>query len=153
MSTYAITGTSKGLGLALTKHLLDLPSTQIAHIFALSRSAPTKALAALIQNSNDRVTHIKCAVDDDESVQQAASEVDKALNGKGLDVLVNNAGVGGAAKTFTLEGHSAEFLNQFLNTNVTGVHRCSVAFLPLLRRGREKKVMNMYVGRDVLLRE
>lgn len=151
MSTYAITGTSKGLGLELTKHLLDLPSTQIAHIFALSRGAPTEALTTLIQNSNGRVTHVKCAVDSDESVQQAAADVEKALDGKGLDVLVNNAGIGGAAKTLTLEGHSAEFLNQFLNTNVTGVHRCTVAFLPLLRRGREKKVINMYVRHGILL--
>ena len=151
MSTYLITGTSKGVGLELVAQLLALPNTQISHIFAVSRSKPTPDLQTLLDSNKDRVTHVTGAVDSDSSITAAADEVTKLLDGKGLDVLVNNAGIGGASSSFTMEGYSAEHLNSFLNTNVTGVHRCSVAFLPLLRKGREKKIINLCVGFAYLL--
>lgn len=143
MSTYLITGTSKGVGLELTKQLLALPASQIRHIYALSRGKPTPGLQTLLDNHPDRVTHITGAVDDDASIRAAADQVSTLLDGSGLDVLVNNAGIGGPSSTFTLEGYTAAHLHQLLDTNVTGVHRVIVAFLPLLRRGREKKIINM----------
>lgn len=143
MSTYAITGTSKGVGLSLTQHLLTLPSSKVSHIFALSRGAPTPALQSLLSANATRLTHVRCAVNDSASVQQAVEEITSALDGKGLDVLVNNAGIGGASKTLKLEGYSEEEVNAFLDTNVTGVWRCTVGFLPLLRKGGEKKIVNM----------
>lgn len=145
MSTYLITGTGKGVGLELTKQLLTLPSSEVTHIFALSRSKPTSGLQSLLDANQGRVTHITGAVDCDDSVQAAADEVTKLLDGKGLDVMVNNAGIGGASKTFKMEGYGSEHVNEFLNTNVTGVHRMTVAFLPLLREGREKKIINLCV--------
>ena len=147
MSTYLITGTSKGIGLCLTAQLLALPTTQVSHIFALSRGPPTPGLKDLLtQHGPERITHVTGAVDSDASISGAAAEVRKvaeAKGTKGLDVLVNNAGIGGASKTFTMEGYSAEEVGKFMETNVVGVHRCIVAFLPLLREGREKKIVNM----------
>lgn len=144
MSTYVITGTSKGIGLELTSQLLSQPSTQTSHIFALSRGKPTPALQDLLAAHGDRVTHITCTVDSDTSVQDAADEIGRALGGKrGVDVLVNNAGIGGAASNFRMEGYSSQRLNEMLNTNVTGVHRMTVAMLPLLRKGEGKKIVNL----------
>lgn len=146
MSTYVITGTSKGIGLELVAQLVALASDKITHIFALSRSKPTSSLQSLIDNNAGRITHVTCAVDSDSSVQNAAEVITKLLGDKGLDVLVNNAGIGGASSTFKLEGHSAQQVGDMLNTNVTGVHRMIVAFLPLLRKGREKKIVNLCVS-------
>ena len=36
-------------------------------------------------------------------------------------------------------------LNEMFNLNVTGVHEVTRAFLPLLRRGEKKAVINMLV--------
>lgn len=91
MSTYLITGTSRGLGLALVRHLANLPSSSVGSIFATSRSEHP-SLHELSQKS-DRIHWIKCDVTDAASVQDAARTVQGKLQGKGLDVLINNAGV------------------------------------------------------------
>lgn len=147
MSTYLITGTSKGVGLCLAQQLLALPAKQVSHVFALSRSPPTPDLQTLLdQHGPERITHITGAVDSDDGINAAAAEVRKVVHAKGfqgLDVLVNNAGIGGPSETFKMEGYSCQQVSAFMETNVVGVHRCIVAFLPLLREGREKKIINM----------
>ncbi|GIK07630.1 hypothetical protein Aspvir_003296 [Aspergillus viridinutans] len=91
MSTYLITGTSRGLGLALVRHLANLPSSSVGTIFATSRSEHP-SLDELSQQS-DRIQWVKCDVTDAASVQDAVRAVQGKLQGKGLDVLINNAGV------------------------------------------------------------
>ncbi|KAF4165673.1 hypothetical protein CNMCM6936_007626 [Aspergillus lentulus] len=69
MSTYLITGASRGLGLALVRHLANLPSTSVGTIFATSRSEHP-SLKELSQQS-DRIKWVKCDVTDAESVHDA----------------------------------------------------------------------------------
>lgn len=146
MSTYLITGASRGIGLELTRQLLALPPTTVRLVFALSRSGPNPALSSLLTEHRDRLIHITASVTDTASVRAAASEVVAHLEkqGKGLDVLVNNAGTqnwneGGIAKL-----DEADLLSVF-DLNVVGVQRVTAAFMPLLEKGGEKKVINMYV--------
>lgn len=82
---------------------------------------------------------------DTNSVHKAAEEVAAQLQGKGLDVLVNNAGTqnwneGGISKL------EEQDLMSVFDLNVVGVQRVTAAFLPLLEKGGEKKVVNMYVS-------
>jgi len=138
--SYVITGASRGIGLELVKQLLA--SSETSKVFALSRGSPPSALQALLDKHSDRVVHITCAVDDDKSVQQAAKDVEAGLNGSGLDILINNAGVMGTVFDGPESLPSAE-LSSVLETNVVGVHRMVVAFLPLLEKGSQKKVISM----------
>jgi NAD(P)-dependent dehydrogenase (short-subunit alcohol dehydrogenase family) len=143
MASYAITGASRGIGLELTKQLLDLPASQVAKIFALTRSSSAPAaLQELIKRNPDRVVHVSASVDDTDSVQKAAEEVKEKLGGQGLDILVNNAGL----QTYNPGGTKAmppHELSENLNVNVIGVHRMIAAFLPLLEMGKQKKVINL----------
>ena len=95
MATYLITGSSRGLGLELATQLANLPSTQVARIFATARSAPSTNLTRLIENSSGRVVYVKLDTSDHTSVTTAAAEVSRNLEdlGVGLDVLINNAGI------------------------------------------------------------
>ncbi|KAM0088698.1 hypothetical protein ACP6JD_007957 [Aspergillus fumigatus] len=91
MSTYLITGASRGLGLALAHHLANLPGSSVGTIFATSRSEHPN-LQELSQQS-DRVKWVQCDVTDSASVHDAVTAVQGQLQGQGLDVLINNAGV------------------------------------------------------------
>lgn len=142
MATYAITGANRGLGLALITQLLQSPPSEISTIYAISRSAPSGAFQSLIEAHPSRLVPIVAAVTDTQAVQRAAQEVETRLDGRGLDVLVNNAGVGpwhpGGVKSVTAEDLAGAF-----DVNVGGPQRCTVAFLPLLEKGSGKMVVNV----------
>lgn len=91
MASFLITGASKGLGLAFVKDLASRKSSEVSKIFAGARTN-VDALKELSQNDS-RIHFVKLDVTNQESVKEAASEVEKKLEGKGLDVLVNNAAI------------------------------------------------------------
>lgn len=92
MASYLITGASRGFGLALAQQLAALPASHVSKIFATARGdAP--ALKELVQKSPNRVVFVELDVTSEKSIEKAADEVEKNLDGKGLDVLINNAAV------------------------------------------------------------
>lgn len=142
MATYLITGASRGIGLELTKQLLEVPASQISKIFTLSRSAPSGSLQELIRSNPDRVVHVAASVDSEESVRAAAKQVESHLSGVGLDVLINNAGVT-AFCPGGVKNMPTDQLAKVLDVNVYGVQRVITAFLPLLEAGKLKRVVSM----------
>ncbi|THX79424.1 NAD(P)-binding protein [Aureobasidium pullulans] len=145
MATYLITGASRGIGLELTKQLLDLPASQVSKIFAVARNTDTGLLQELVQKHSDRIVPISASVQDDASVQKAVEAVKAILQGKGLDALVNNAGVmdHSPGKIGSME---TDQLTWTLDINVVGVQRVTAAFLPLLEQGTQKKIVNISSG-------
>lgn len=91
MASFLITGASRGLGLAFVKELASRKSSEVSKIFAGARNN-VAALQELFQN-DPRVHFVKLDVSNQESVKEAAAEVEKQLEGKGLDVLINNAAI------------------------------------------------------------
>jgi NAD(P)-dependent dehydrogenase (short-subunit alcohol dehydrogenase family) len=92
MASYLITGASRGLGLELTRQLAAFPPSEVGKIFATARGDAPE-LEELAKKSSGRVITIRLDVTDEASIKQAAAEVESKLDGKGLDVLINNAGV------------------------------------------------------------
>ena len=79
MASYLITGASRGIGLELTKQLLELPVSQVGKVFALTRSGSPAPLRDLANRNPDRLVHVIASVDDTESVQRATKEVKAKL--------------------------------------------------------------------------
>jgi NAD(P)-dependent dehydrogenase (short-subunit alcohol dehydrogenase family) len=94
MASYLITGCSRGLGLALVNTLVSFPTSDVSTIFATSRGEST-ALAELVSKHPDRIVTVSLDVLSEESIKAAVHLVEQKLNGKGLDVLINNAGMMG----------------------------------------------------------
>ncbi|KAG4422594.1 hypothetical protein IFR04_004215 [Cadophora malorum] len=139
MATYLITGTSRGLGLALATHLASLPSSQISTIFTLARKS-SPALETLIEKSDGRVILIEADVTDEASIKKAVGEVETKLAGKGLDVLINNVGMMG----LTPDGIAAmDDLADHFTVNVLSAHWTIRNFIPLLEKGTQKKIINI----------
>jgi len=144
MATYLITGASRGIGLELTKQLLELPASQVSKVFAIARNTETDAIKQLEQKYADRLCPVSASVDNTASVQKAVEVVKDKLNGQSLDVLVNNAGITGLTNG-SIKDMELDQLTQILDVNVVGVQRVTAAFFPLLEQGSQKKVINMYV--------
>lgn len=90
MASYLITGASRGLGLELTRQLSA--RSDVSTVFATARGDSPK-LQELASASSGKIVVVKLDVTDEASIKQAAVEVEAHLGGKGLDVLINNAGV------------------------------------------------------------
>lgn len=93
MANYLITGSSRGLGLALASGLAALPSSQIGTIIATARQDNSPQLRELVSKSAGRVGFVQLDVSSTQSIQEAVKSVESQLQGKGLDVLINNAGI------------------------------------------------------------
>jgi NAD(P)-dependent dehydrogenase (short-subunit alcohol dehydrogenase family) len=88
---------------------------------------------------NPEVLFVSLDVSKDDSITAAVQEVTKKLGpGKGVDVLVNNAGIQILEKDGATRMHALE---ESLTVNVVSVHKVSAAFLPLLFWGTQKKLI------------
>lgn len=100
MASYLVTGTSRGLGLAIVAHLANASRSDVGVIFAAARSQ-TPNLKDLVEKSSGRVVYISMDTTNQVEVDNAVKAVEKRLGDKGLDYLINNAGVGGFAPGWT----------------------------------------------------
>ncbi|EIC09472.1 hypothetical protein OR221_0452, partial [Microbacterium laevaniformans OR221] len=76
-----------------------------------------------------------------DTIAVAVGQVRETLGAaRGLDVLINNA----AIMETSLDGvASMDNLRKTFEVNVEAVHNVTAAFLPLLREGSQKKVVNV----------
>ena len=119
-----ITGTSSGFGKLMTHTLIAQGHSVAASMRDVE--GRNQAAAEELREAGARVVEID--VTDDSSVQRGTAEAIEALGG--LDVLVNNAGVGvlGLQEAFTPEDWQRLF-----EINVFGVQRVTRAVLPVMR--------------------
>lgn len=92
MASYLITGASRGIGLAMARTLASKPANEVSVIFAAARTQ-TDDLKRLVAQSSGRIHPVSMDVESKNSIQAAVATVEHALSGKGLDVLINNAGI------------------------------------------------------------
>lgn len=130
-----VTGTSSGIGLATAVELAERGYHVVATMRDVSRSHTLMSAAA------GRGVHLEVRpldVVDDDSVATCVADV-LGRHG-GVDLVVNNAGVG---CTGTLEELSTTDLLSTLNVNVIGVARVTRAVLPAMREARAGRIIAM----------
>ncbi len=123
-----ITGSSSGFGRAGAEHYARAG----AKVFATMRNVPraeAEELGKLARDEKLDLTVLELDVTDDDMVGRAVAEAER-LTGRGLDVLVNNAGVG---ITGPVEVQDMEATRLAFDTNVFGYHRLARAVLPGMR--------------------
>ncbi|OBZ86581.1 hypothetical protein A0J61_05379 [Choanephora cucurbitarum] len=138
-SIFVVTGTSRGLGLELTRQLSAKGHT----VFACARNPDASEKLQELVNSK-QVIPIKLDTLDRESIKAAVKEIEKRAP-EGIDVLINNAGIMSDIHE-TLEELTRENLMQTFEANVCGTNDVTLALLPLLRkRGQDKikKIINI----------
>ncbi|RDH30296.1 hypothetical protein BDQ94DRAFT_148811 [Aspergillus welwitschiae] len=139
MASYLITGASRGIGLAMARTLASKPANEVSVIFAAARTQ-TDDLNRLVAQSFGRIHPVPMDVESKNSIQTAVATVEHALSGKGLDVLINNAGIMPSTRGGI---ENMDNLDTVFHTNVSSAHMVTSAFLPLLKNGNQKKVINI----------
>jgi NAD(P)-dependent dehydrogenase (short-subunit alcohol dehydrogenase family) len=127
-----VTGASSGIGravaLALARHGF--------HVFATVRRAEDGA--ALQRHTTGRFTPLLMDVTNPDQIADAHESVGRHVGQRGLDALVNNAGVGLA---WPLELVPLDKFRSQFEINVDGQLAVTQAFLPLIRRATGRVVM------------
>ena len=136
MKTVLITGANKGIGFETAKQLLQ----KGFYVYIGSRNLENglEAVEKLKAINLTNVEAIQIDVTDDNSVKNARTEIGKKTDI--LDVLINNAGINGGVPKTALEARTDQFLAAF-NTNVFGVARVTQAFIDLLKKSQEPRIV------------
>lgn len=119
-----VTGGASGIGAAVAQVVRD----RGAQVFTLDRQEHA---------GGERIVPLVADVTDQESVTAAVEEAARA--GGGIDVVVNNAGVGAAG---SIEDNDLDEWRRVLDVNVLGIARTTRAALPHLRRSGSAAVVN-----------
>lgn len=131
-----VTGGGRGIGAAIARKLTESG----AHIIICGRTAATlEKTAKEIAADGRQCEAIPCDVADWSSVSSLAEQVKQRF--AKLDVLVNNAGIGGFGGP--LHKLPLEQWDAVLNTNLRGVFYMVRAFVPLLLAAAEGHIINI----------
>ncbi|MEX6689587.1 SDR family oxidoreductase [Danxiaibacter flavus] len=138
MKKVLITGANKSIGFETARQLLH----KGYYVYLGSRD---------LQNGSDAVEKLKAeglnnveAVQIDVSKQQSVDEARNEIGKKTdvLDVLINNAGINGGRPQTALTATIDQF-NRVYETNVFGVVRVTQAFIDLLQKAPEPRIVNV----------
>ncbi len=133
-----ITGGASGIGLATARLL----ASRGARVAILDREVPSGAAGEAVPGHtrpggdprDAGLRPIVADVTDDGAVRSAVAEATRALGG--LDVLVNNAGIGAAG---TVEDNDDAEWQRVFDVNVLGIVRTTRAALPALRASAARR--------------
>jgi NAD(P)-dependent dehydrogenase (short-subunit alcohol dehydrogenase family) len=118
-----VTGGASGIGLAVATRL--------------ARDGAKVAVIDLAEQGPDGFTYARADITDDAAVRAAVAQAIGDLGG--LDVLVNNAGIGAQGG---IEANDDDEWHRVLDVNVLGLVRVTRAALPALRRSPAAAIVN-----------
>ncbi|CAJ0598796.1 unnamed protein product [Cylicocyclus nassatus] len=145
MAPYSVlvTGANRGIGLGLVKQFLK--NKEVQHVIATSpivispseqQRGFQKRREAFLQElkeiSDKRLAVLKLDVTSDESINTLYPQVEKIVGDRGLNVLLNNAGM--FVKYSTNQKPDRAALIKNFDTNAASVAVLTQTFLPLLRK-------------------
>jgi NAD(P)-dependent dehydrogenase (short-subunit alcohol dehydrogenase family) len=137
--TALVTGANKGIGFEVARELARMG----LRVFLGARNAKTGQAAAEKLSNEGKVSFLEIDVSDAVSIRRAAEQF--AREAECLDVLVNNAGIlleeDKDALTVT-----PKIFETTLRTNTLGPWLVAQAFVPLLKKSAEARIVNVSSG-------
>ena len=131
-----VTGGGRGIGAGISARLAAMGATVV--LCGRTR-APLEATAAAIRQAGGGCDAAECDVSRLESVEALARHVESSFGR--LNILVNNAGVGGVR--VPLHQFPPEVWDEVMNTNLRGVYYTIRALVPLMQRSGGGHIVNI----------
>ena len=150
MPSYVVSGAARGVGFEFVQQLSREPSNAV---FALVRNVETATALNDLSSSRKNLHVIHCDVTQPADIEAAAAAVGSATGGS-LDVLIHNAyaidleTIASPPSAFTAEKATLtkKAMDAALGTGVYAVLWLTNAFLPLIRKGKDKKIVHLSTG-------
>jgi len=138
MKSALVTGANKSIGFEVARQLAQ----KGIYVFLGSRDLKngTEVVNKLIAEGLNNVEAIRLDITNDESVKNARLEIGKKT--EVLDILINNAGVYGGYPQAALDATVDQFKAAY-DANVYGVVRVTQAFIDLLKKSSEPRIVNV----------
>jgi NAD(P)-dependent dehydrogenase (short-subunit alcohol dehydrogenase family) len=134
-----VTGANKGIGFEIARELARMSW----RVFLGARNENAGRAAAEKLGSAGEVTFLEMDVSDAESIRRAAEDLSRQE--KHLDVLVNNAGILLDDEKDAL-AITPDVFEQTMRTNALGPWLVAQAFVPLLKKSRAPRIVNVSSG-------
>jgi NAD(P)-dependent dehydrogenase (short-subunit alcohol dehydrogenase family) len=133
-----VTGANKSIGFEVVQQLAQ----KGIYVYLGSRNLENgiEAIDKLKAKGLNNVEVIQLDITDDESVIKARKEIGKKT--KVLDILINNAGIYGGYPQTALDSTIDQFKAAY-DANVYGVVRVTQAFIDLLKKSSEPRIVNV----------
>lgn len=138
MKSALVTGANKGIGLEVVRQLAQ--NGFVVYLGSRSLESGLSAVEKLNAAGIGNVEAIQLDVTDHESVRAARALIGEKTSV--LDVLVNNAGISGGFPQSALNATIDQFQVVY-DTNLFGVVRVTQAFIDLLKRSDEPRIVNV----------
>jgi NAD(P)-dependent dehydrogenase (short-subunit alcohol dehydrogenase family) len=136
-----VSGANRGIGHEVARQL----AVRGYEVLLSARNGAQASAAAeeLAESTGARVSALTLDVSDPASIAAAAEQVRADVGG--LDVLVNNAGIG---SDFGVAGVEPDFdaVQRALDTNFFGAYRLTIELLELLRASEHPRIVNVSSG-------
>lgn len=138
MKSALVTGANKSIGFEVARQLAQ----KGIYVYLGSRNLPKgiESVNKLRAEGLNNVEAVELDITNDESVKNARLEI--GMKTKVLDILINNAGIYGGYPQTALDATIDQFRATY-DTNVLGVVRVTQAFIDLLKRSDEPRIVNV----------
>jgi NAD(P)-dependent dehydrogenase (short-subunit alcohol dehydrogenase family) len=138
MKTALVSGANKGIGFEVVKQLAQ--NGFFVYLGSRSLAGGLAAVEKLEADGIGNIEAIQLDVTNEESVNAAVATISNKT--AVLDVLVNNAGISGGFPQSALNATIDQFRTVY-ETNVFGVVRVTQAFIELLKKSLQPRIVNV----------
>lgn len=138
MKSALVTGANKSIGFEVARQLAQ----KGVYVYLGSRNLENGVAAVnkLMGEGLSNAEAIQLDITDDKSVENACIEIGRKT--KALDILINNAGIFGGYPQAALDATIDQFKTAY-DANVYGVVRVTQAFIGLLKKSSEPRIVNV----------
>jgi len=139
-----VTGGNRGIGLGIVEGL----AKENYLVIMGSRNIDSGNLAVdFLEDLGGNIDMMQLDISDNRNIVRAAKYVSKTY-GK-LDVLINNAGITGKSEA-SLKECDIQEIESVMKVNYYGPLKMNKAFMPLLRKGNDARIINISSGMGAL---
>ncbi|XP_040180520.1 C-factor-like [Rana temporaria] len=129
-----VTGSNRGIGLELVKTFLNKRNPP-KYVFAACRNPETAQELKSLTSKHSNLVNVKMDVTDKASIEDAYSVVKETLKGRGLNLLINNAGIN---VYHSADETTSEDMMRVYETNTVGPMLVTQIFAPLLKKAAQE---------------